>query len=178
MLVCFAVKEEARPFQRATRGRPGVNVLITGMGQRRATRAVAGAMSASLPPIVLTCGFAGGLRPELKSGTVIFDCEEQFPLRSALESAGAWPVRFHCADRVASTWVEKKKLFESTQADAVEMESGHIAKLCSESRIPCATVRVVLDEAADDLPVDFNLLMTPEQNLDYLALARELMGSP
>src|SRR5262245_47591257 len=86
VLICFAVKEEARPFQQRlarmsqTRadGRgdrvdknddPGrVRVLLTEMGRRKAERSVLAALAEVRPSLVLSCGFAGGLRPELATG--------------------------------------------------------------------------------------------------------------
>ncbi|NDA69060.1 MAG: hypothetical protein EBY09_20920, partial [Verrucomicrobia bacterium] len=101
--------------------------------------------------MVLTCGFAGGLSAGLAAEQVIFDADERFPLREALIGAGAAPARFHCADRVAVTAREKATLREQTGAEAVEMESGVIRRLCEERGIPSATVRVISDAADESL---------------------------
>ena len=64
------------------------------------------------------------MNSKLHTGEVIFDADEGFGEAALFERAGAKPGRFHCADRVAVRPEEKRGLFEETEADAVEMESG------------------------------------------------------
>jgi adenosylhomocysteine nucleosidase len=177
-LVCFAVKEEAKPFSDYVASRPDIQILLTGMGQRNADKSVRAALSTRRPALVLTCGFAGALNPDLSLGTVLFSCDDAPHLQRRFLAAGALPARFHCANRVASTAAEKHTLWQSTYADAVEMESQIICNICREHQIPCATIRVVLDTASQDLPLDFNFLMTADQQMDYRKLAFSLAKSP
>jgi adenosylhomocysteine nucleosidase len=178
VVVCFAGKEEARAFQKLVGERGDLKVILVGMGRRNAERAIRAALAKERPQLVLTCGFAGGLRPELALGTVVFAADPETGLEPALLAAGAKPARFHCADKVAATAEKKRALWEATGADAVEMESQVICALCREQHIPCATVRVILDTANEDLPLDFNQLMTAKQKLSYGKLALTLAKSP
>jgi adenosylhomocysteine nucleosidase len=230
VLICFALKEEAAPFQKMAAGKSGISILITGIGRQNAEKAVreflaalgialaSGAASDALvagiggragkpddqlstrnirhegvpehsrggcaPQLVLTCGFAGGLNPDLKLGEVVFEISESQPstfnlqLSTRLLAAGAKPAKFFCADRIATTIVEKKKLRIETGADAVEMESEAIHAVCREHGIPCATVRVISDIASEDLPLDFNVLAKPDSSLDYGKLFWVVAKSP
>ena len=209
-LVCFALKEEAAPFRKIAAGNKGISILIVGIGCANAEKSVRsflddGARTVAVcqdlanreqlvagparlagtlapPDLVLTCGFAGGLNPELKIGDVIFESGKQKAesrnLEERLLAAGAKPAKFACADRIATTAAEKKKLREQTGVDAVEMESAAIQAVCAERGIPCATVRVISDTAHEDLPLDFNALAKPDRNLDYGKLFLAIAKSP
>jgi adenosylhomocysteine nucleosidase len=218
-LICFALKEEAAPFHKVAARHPGVITLTTGIGRANAEKSMreflAGGTSVPAsrehaasgqarlagtlapPDLVLTCGFAGGLNPDLKLGDVVFEIfprssrgdEAQIKTGEKLEpphvgcyeklvAAGARPVKFFCADRVATTAAEKKKLRDETGADAVEMESAAICAVCAERGIPCATIRVISDTAGEDLPLDFNALAKPDKSLDYGKLAWAIARSP
>jgi purine-nucleoside phosphorylase len=197
VLVCFALKEEAAAFRKIAAGHSGVFVHIVGMGRRNAEKSIRDLLAAGTPPLdlVLTCGFAGGLKSDLKVGDVLFEMPK--PNAEASESntrssggiagpdlemkllaAGARPAKFFCADRVAVTVTEKNQLRAETGADAVEMESAAIHDVCRERGIPSVTVRVISDTADEDLPLDFNALSKPDKNLDYGKLAWTIARSP
>ena len=177
ILVCFAVKEEAKVFQQILKMRPRARVVLTGIGEKNAEAAILAALQTAHPSLVISSGFAGGLNPALESGTIVFDGVDP-AMESELLASGGCGVKFHHADRVATTAAEKQKLHASTGADAVEMESRAIGAICERAGIPFATVRVVLDTANEDLPVDFNDLMTVGQKVSYLKLAGAVMKSP
>jgi len=177
ILVCFAVKEEARFFKPAP-GSQRIRKLLTGIGRHNAEKAVHTVLAQQKPRLVLSCGFAGGLRPELPTGSVIFSVDAETGLESLLSRAGAKPARFHWLERVATTVQEKRMLWQATNADAVEMESQIICACCRDQAIPSGTVRVILDTASEDLPLDFNEMMTANQRMDYAKLAMALVKAP
>jgi nucleoside phosphorylase len=178
ILVCFAVPEEANPFKKLIRAGQRVKIVLTGMGEANAKTAVEAELRGEKPGLVLSCGFAGGLRPGLETGKVLFSAEGDAALESALTLAGAQSARFYCATSVATTAIQKRGLRESTGADAIEMESQPICAICREQSFRCATVRVILDTAEEDLPLDFNQLMNARQQMDYGKLALVLARSP
>ena len=176
-LVCFALNEEAAPFRRLALRIPDVEILITGIGSRNAENALRQHLTKRLPKLVLTCGFAGGLNPELQSGDVVF--MTGYPaLEERLADADARLASFFSAPRIATTVAEKKQLREKTGADVVEMESGAILAVCRERQIPCAMVRAISDTAEEDLPLDFNALSKPDMSLDYGKLAWAIARAP
>lgn len=176
-LVCFAVREEAA-FARPLLIKGETERLITGMGRRNASTQFLECLRRLNPDRVLTCGFAGALNPELKVGNVLFDEDYDFGMGKALLAAGAIPAKFYCSVRVAVTAAEKAELWRTTGADAVEMESAVIRSLCRDRGIPSATVRVISDAANEDLPLDFNALMTSDQKISIQKLMLTLLKSP
>lgn len=174
ILVTFAVKEEMKFFP----GSAGIRRYITGMGRDNAEHAIATAIAEIRPRLVLTCGFAGGLNPILKSNEIVFSSEEGTELHETLNRAGATPVSFFCARRVAITAEEKQRLWRGMGADAVEMESESIREYCREREIPAATVRVISDTALEDLPLDFNTLLSPAHKIHYGKLTWALVRAP
>jgi nucleoside phosphorylase len=177
VLVCFALEEEAKPFRRVAPANPKIKTLVTGVGKGNARRAICDALKLEMVGLVVTCGFAGGLNPDLKMGAVVFSAGDS-GLTAALQKLGAKPVRFHCADRIATTATEKEELWRKTGADAVEMESQVIAAVCDEQDVRCATVRVILDTADEDLPLDFNRLSNADLSLNYGKLVLAVARSP
>jgi|SRR5665213_649154 len=226
-LICFALKEEAAPFRKIAAGiglhrGHHVSILLTGIGRQNAEKNLheflAGGASVPAsrehtsicqarlartlapPDLVLTCGFAGGLNPDLKLGEVVFallNRRDEFhesqtekeiadligdsrssSLQEKLIASGAKPAKFFCADRITTTVAEKKKLRAETGADAVEMESAAIHAVCAERGIRCVTVRVISDTANENLPLDFNALAKPDKNLDYGKLFLAIAKSP
>ena len=176
-LVCFALAVEAAPFRKLAMKIPDVTILITGIGARNAETSLRKFLATRRPKLVLTCGFAGGLNPELKSGDVVF--MTGYPaLEERLADTDARLASFFSAPRIATTVAEKQQLRAETGADVVEMESGAILAVCRENRIPCAMVRAVSDTAHENLPLDFNALSKPDLSLDYGRLAWAVVKAP
>ena len=176
-LICFAVSEEAA-FAGPMLIKGENERLVTGMGRRNSSTRFQEALRRFSPERVITCGFAGALNPEFKVGDVLFDEDYDMGMGKALLSAGAKPAKFHCSVRVAVTAAEKAELWRTSGADAVEMESAVIRSLCRDRGIPSATVRVISDAANEDLPLDFNALMTSDQKLSIPKLMGTLLKSP
>jgi nucleoside phosphorylase len=180
ILICFALKEEAAPFHKVAAAHPGVFTLIVGIGRLNAEKSMRSFLAGGTlapPSFVLTCGFAGGLNPDLKLGEVTFETTDE-DLQDKLLTAGARPAKFFCAERIATTVAEKKKLRAETGADLVEMESAAIQAVCAERGIPCATVRVISDTADEDLPLDFNVLAKPDKSIHFGKLFLAIAKSP
>ncbi len=181
-LVCFAVPEEARPFQRllglGQAQSPAVRVAVSGMGRRNAQAMIDAEFKKERPGLVLTCGYAGALNPELALGQIVFYADSKVPNASRLEALGGRAVRFLHSDTIVVTATDKARLRAESGADAVEMESSIIRAACRDQGIPSATVRVISDTALEDMPLDFNALLTPDLKMNYLRLSGMILSHP
>jgi nucleoside phosphorylase len=71
----------------------------------------------------------------------------------------------------------KLELGRQLQAAAADMESYLVLAVVAESELPCAVLRIVLDEAASDLP-DFNAALGKDGRMELRPLLRAMRARP
>jgi adenosylhomocysteine nucleosidase len=179
--VCFAMAEEAGPFKKLCG--ETVPVFFTGIGRENAERTTREFLATHTPELLLTCGFAGGLIPELKIGDVVFQIPAEgddyyTAVRAKLIAGGAKAAKIFCTDRIATTAKEKQTLRQETGADAAEMESAAVQATCRERGVRCVTVRVISDTANEDLPLDFNKFLKEDKSVDMSKLMMAVARAP
>ncbi len=163
LFVIFAVKEESRPFQTLIGTRSDLRVVLTGIGQRNAERAIRKVLAEQSPELVLTCGFAGGLNPELAVGTVVFSVDEALSSRLGNE-----------ADLLARSQIPPPYVGGYDPAATLSSLSPALrAAGARPARFQCVE-RVVTTATA----LDFNRLMDADQYLSYGKLTAALLKSP
>jgi adenosylhomocysteine nucleosidase len=165
-----------------------VYLIKTGMGPAAAAAAAQSILSGVALDAMVSTGYAGALGPagigDVIVGTDVRDWTREHAqaifladpalLAMAREAAGeaklAWlegPVA--TAARVLCRADEKRALAETSGAIAVDMESVEIARAAASRNVPFLLVRAVSDRAGDDLPMDFNLWLTPGGRVRALA---------
>ena len=151
----------------------GVVVCQTGLG-RRSRDAAAAVLPHFKPQAILSAGVAGGLHPDLLSGHLIvcshvhhaqmrggtiedasvFSDEHLISLALEVAREAGLEATLGAAvtvDDVAWTPAEKADLRSWKGHDVVEMESYWIGKVASQADLPYLALRVVTDQAADEL---------------------------
>jgi adenosylhomocysteine nucleosidase len=119
-------------------------------------------------PGLVSFGIAGGLAPNLASGTLIapaavrglddeahwVNVEWHARLTRAAHAAGIPLVvgGILGAERIAPTAAEKARLHQATHAIAVDLESHRVARAAERTRLPFLVFRVIADPADRDLP--------------------------
>ncbi len=146
---------------------------------------------------LISFGLAGGLDAAMRPGMVIvphtvFSDGQSFAVDPALASVfgGVTDHIILSGSSVAATAIEKRALWAATGAQAIDLESGGVARTASQSAIPFAVVRAICDPAERDLPpaallavdskgyiglgrVLWSVLRNPAQVPGLLALARD-----
>jgi adenosylhomocysteine nucleosidase len=108
---------------------------------------------------LVSFGLAGGLNPALRAGDILippqviedgatYNCAPA--LLAWLGGATAGPML--AGGEIAATVAQKSALFAAYQADAIDLESGAVARIAAAAGLPFAVLRAVTDVAACDLP--------------------------
>jgi adenosylhomocysteine nucleosidase len=186
ILVTFAVEAEFAPWRKvrefvkhraapaeyfaAPIGGAEVNVVLTGVGGKSAWLETTKTVWGGDVDICVSSGLAGALRAEYHLGEILAAKEVQAiswksvvasdaKLVQLAEEHGAHAVgSFYSADRVMGSASEKREL--GRVADAVEMESGEVLCEASSLGAKVIAIRAISDAVDEDLPLDFNRVMT------------------
>jgi adenosylhomocysteine nucleosidase len=143
-------------------------VAAAGAGTPEGTeRAVRTLIEQGVPGLV-SFGIAGGLAPNLPSGTLIapaavravngeahwVDVEWHARLTRAAHAAGIALVvgGILGVEKIAASAAEKTRLRQASHAVAIDLESHRVAGAAERARIPFLVFRVIADAADRDLP--------------------------
>ena len=125
VVVVFALQREADPFVRRN---PDVHWIVSGVGEHAARSATRFVIDAWQPRLVVAAGFCGALIPDLRVGDIVTS------------------PHILTVDHLVGDPAEKRALAESSGAEAVDMESAAIERVCAESGTPFLAARAVSDE--------------------------------
>jgi adenosylhomocysteine nucleosidase len=204
ILVTFAVEAEFAPWRKlrqfvqrnqgpaeyysAQIGSADAIVLLTGVGGKNAWLETTKTVWDGDVDICVSSGLAGALRAEYQLGDILAAKEVQatswkrvvasdVKLIQLAEEHGARAVgSFYSADRVIGSASEKREL--GRVADAVEMESGEVLYEASAFGAKVIAIRGISDVVDEDLPLDFNRVMTPAGEVSISKVLGEVVRHP
>jgi adenosylhomocysteine nucleosidase len=108
---------------------------------------------------LVSFGLAGGLDPALTPGALIVPSaviarDERHATDAALSRmlGGTTPHHMLGADAIVASVEEKRRLWQRTDAAAVDLESGAVACIAALHNIPFAVLRAICDPAESALP--------------------------
>lgn len=131
-----------------------------------------------------SCGFAGGLNPKWELGAGLYAVNGHFSetrksqIETTLEKSGVHAGSFAMSPKALDTADEKSLFFQQTRADAVEMESQIIGKICAEQGIPMLTLRAISDHAHQAFPIPFGRLMDKNNKIRMGAMIGYILKRP
>jgi adenosylhomocysteine nucleosidase len=138
-----------------------IAVVESGLGYARARKATTALIDAHTPQWILSCGFSGALRPEMKVGhiavgdSIVDEHGQEQPLAGSFPpdpERGLFVGRLLTADEMVRTVAEKESLANTHKAIAVDMESLAVAQIAMENKIRFMAVRAISDDMSTDLP--------------------------
>jgi adenosylhomocysteine nucleosidase len=204
ILVTFAVEAEFAPWRKVRQfvkqtdgsaeyfaariGSANVNVVLTGVGGKSAWLETTRIVWDGDVDICVSSGLAGALRAEYQLGDILAAKEVQAiswnrvvasdaKLIQLAQEHGARAVgSFYSADRVIGSASEKREL--GRVADAVEMESGEVLHEASAFGAKVIAIRGISDAVDEDLPLDFNRVMTPAGEVSIPRVLGEVVRHP
>jgi adenosylhomocysteine nucleosidase len=134
---------------------------------------------------LVSFGLAGGLDPALRPGAVV--------IPSAVLSDGArFGADASLAERfggmtghtilagsvVAADAAAKRRLYEATEAHAIDLESGAVAAVAAARGVPFVVVRAICDPAERDLPPAALIALDPAGAIGFGGVLRSVLLRP
>jgi adenosylhomocysteine nucleosidase len=141
----------------------GVRVVVaeSGTGRQRARRAAQALLDAHHPRWLLSCGFAGALQPQVRTGHIVIadrlfalDASPvQIDVHMPSDPARGWHVGgLVTVDQIVRKVSEKQALAAQTGALCVDMESHAVGEFCRDHAVRCLVIRAITDDTSRDLP--------------------------
>ncbi len=175
------------PMFHTRTGETEIVVALTGMGPVRARRAARYALQCS-PDVCISSGLAGAVKENYSRGDVlaamqvgeargkrVFPCDPGLVERAA--ACGATVVeRFLTSPCVIVSATAKRAL--AAHGDAVEMESAGVLAAATAVNIPAVAIRVVSDDAGQDLPLDLNRVLNAKGKVRPVRLLSSIAAKP
>jgi adenosylhomocysteine nucleosidase len=134
---------------------------------------------------LVSFGFAGGLDPALRPGAVVIPVSilsdgQWYAAEPALAErfGGLTGHRLIAGTAVAANSNSKRQLHATTQAHAIDLESGSVARVAQDHGLPFAAVRAISDSAERDLPPAALLALDRRGRVDLIQVLGSLLRQP
>ncbi len=134
---------------------------------------------------LISFGLAGGLKPGLVAGsivvpTAILEGNRVYPADYVLMSflGGSTGAPLYAGQKIAETAHDKALIYRRNHPDAIDLESGGVARVAQARGLPFAALRAVADPADADLPPVALIALKDGGKLDLPAIARSVLRHP
>jgi adenosylhomocysteine nucleosidase len=134
---------------------------------------------------LISFGFAGGLDPALRVGTIVIPasiwCDGRLYAAEPTLAARFGGLTPHClmaGTAVAADVATKRRLHTTTHAHAIDLESGSVVRVAQAHGLPFAVVRAISDSADRDLPPAALLALDQQGGVDLIRVLGSLLRQP
>jgi adenosylhomocysteine nucleosidase len=179
--IAFALEFESACFRARHDPRLRVGVWLLGAMGAGAATGLRRRLDTSVPELLISAGFAGGLQPGLQAGDLVLGENHSDPqIVSKLSLDDRWHVGgVSTAQAILERAEDKRRLGLETGCLAGDLETEQLAEICAERGLPMLSVRCISDALEDDLPVPADVLLNPQTGRpDPLMLFRYLISHP
>lgn len=167
-------------------------ISLSGSGPKNAASAAQNLVTQGATQLI-SWGCAGALASQLKAGDLVIPAEVLTQDNIQLATHKEWSQQVidlldktisHTqatlleSDTVITQADDKNRLYQSTQAVAVDMESAAVAQLAHQAQIPFIAIRSIADPAQLDLPGAIDYAMTDSGVISIRKLLRYLYSHP
>jgi len=168
-----------------------IALVCSGPGRQAAARATQALIAGHRPRWIISAGFAGGLRANVRQGDVIMAdrltdisgtslaIDLKVDPRSVAQTAGLHVGRILTVDKIVSRPREKLALGRAHDALCVDMASWAVGEVCRQDKVRFMAIRVISDAVDDELPCEIdNLLRQKSRAGTWGAVAGALWRRP
>ncbi|MFQ5963479.1 MAG: 5'-methylthioadenosine/S-adenosylhomocysteine nucleosidase [Candidatus Scalinduaceae bacterium] len=191
-------------YQADLNGLP-VTLVQSGIGRKKAIKAIDLLLQNLKVKLLISSGVAGGIRHGINIGDLIiaenvsysknsefkseelqvetnFSCNKDF-VQLAARLCSDLGLRSHngntlTVDNVIDQATTKKKIGDQTSFLAVDMESAAVAEVAHERGIEFVAIRSISDDIEDDLDIDYSNLISDKGKVRFSNLALKVMKEP
>jgi adenosylhomocysteine nucleosidase len=164
--------------------RSGFRVEIGGGEPEGAYRAAEALLAQGVDALV-SFGLAGGLARELVPGAVlvpdaVIDGGQTYSCDDALMAflGGCTHRPLLAGRKIAASAGDKALLYRRVRADAIDLESGAVARAAAARGVPFAVLRAIADPATRNLPPAALIPMKPGGGIDLAGILRAVLRHP
>lgn len=164
-----------------------IALAVGGPGRAAARRAADLLISGHRPRWIVSAGFAGATNPALARNDLVLPDEvidlegARRPIEPPVEVFQNVPHkqgRLLTLDQPVLRSAEKEAIWQTQQADLVDMETSAVAALCQEKLVRFLAIRVISDDATSDLPPEIAAILARSGGYQVGAVMRAVWRRP
>jgi adenosylhomocysteine nucleosidase len=165
-------------------GSHSIAIVHTGVGRKNCETRMTSFMREQQPDILISSGFAGAVCSGLEVGDLFLaqnfsDTDLSSLVQKILNDQQLRLGNSFTSSSIVDSVSERNEIARAHAAEAVDMETAVIAKICAESGTTMVSLRVITDTPREPLPAPPSVMFDVDrQRTDVIGLAAHLLTRP